>query len=192
MLGWQSDKEKEGICMKKILMFLSAILLIFAVSCSSDNPQPSESGGTAGNNPNAPEVNTGTSQEELMMYASIGMGIAPETDPDVEAYMESLSDDASAVFFTKEGLMLEGADDSMTFTLDGYETEVMAGTSEDSPETVDCTVWGTRKMSTASVVCDYIVRIDSENKVFSAYLDFPPSMESINIMKINGVDVMPY
>lgn len=126
------------------------------------------------------------------MYASIGMGIAPETDPDVEAYMESLSDDASAVFFTKEGLMLEGADDSMTFTLDGYETEVMAGTSEDSPETVDCTVWGTRKMSTASVVCDYIVRIDSENKVFSAYLDFPPSMESINIMKINGVDVMPY
>lgn len=52
--------------MKKILMFLSAILLIFAVSCSSDNPQPSESGGTAGNNPNAPEVNTGTSQEELI------------------------------------------------------------------------------------------------------------------------------
>ena len=71
MLGWQSDKEKEGICMKKILMFLSAILLIFAVSCSSDNPQPSESGGTAGNNPNAPEVNTGTSQEELTVIQEV-------------------------------------------------------------------------------------------------------------------------
>ena len=179
--------------MKKILMFLSAILLIFAVSCSSDNPQPSESGGTAGNNPNVPEVNTGTSQDELMMYASIGIGIAPEsTDTDVMEYMSSLSDDATVVFFTKEGLTLEGADDSMTFTFDGYETEVMAGTSGDSPETVACTVWGTRKMSAESFVCDYIVIIDSENKVFSAYLDFPPSMESINIMKINGVYVMPY
>lgn len=176
--------------MKKILMFLSAILLISAVSCSSDNPQPSENGGTAGNNPNAPEVNTGTSQEELMMYASIGIGISPETmDTDVEAYMKNQS--GYVVFFTKEGLTLEGADDSMTFTFDGYETEVMAGTSEDSFETVACTVWGTKKMSAESFVCDYIVRIDSENKVFSAYLDFPPTMESFNVMNINGVDV-PY
>ena len=191
-----AKEREENEKNRRIVVLLSAILLILAVACSGDNPAPSGGNGNGSANeiPGAPAVNTGSAtQKDLIGYAMIGMSLNPiGSDSELGEYMSSPERGETLSFTNKAGtLTLSGTSSatSMSLTCSMNEYSIKAVTS-DSSNGVDCTVWGILTMLgdpneeqyNAEMVYDYVVRIDSTGEVFSLYMRNKPSYS----MEVNG------
>ena len=194
------NTKREVMKMKRILVVLAALVLVFAVACDGDNPVPE--GGSGGNSsiPGAPAINTGTSLQDLVRFASIAMTLNPiSSDSEVASYMESLKDESTVSFTNKaQTLTLSGSrtDTSMTLTIAMEKYSIDASLGE-LQENVTCTVWGTFTLSGSIpsnmeeadlvYVYDYVVKIDSTGEVFSFNFD-----TGSNKFVVNGQDMSQY
>lgn len=162
--------------MKRILVVLAALVLVFAVACNGDNPAPSSK----------PAINTsGASEEDLRKYAEIGSEVmyCVYQDPEVQKLMMenigkgnvSISNQDGTLVLT--GTMTDNGPKDATLELIGYSTTVDANGSK-----IAITVWGKASSAGAYGTYDFTIRIDDENKTFEYYSS--DSGESVN-----GIDI---
>lgn len=95
--------------MKKLICILAAVMMVFAVSCSNDNPSPDATAPVI----NAPAVNTDTDYENLSTSEKITTIVQP---------LLSLVGDAQ----------IEGADSLIDEVIAEGEAEIMAGNKNGS------------------------------------------------------------
>ena len=153
---------------KRICILLAALVLIFAVACSGDNPSPAET----------PAVNTsGATQSDIRRYADIASSLMTQMVP--------LDDELRTLFFQNAGrehvtisneagtFSFTGSVDSDGFPsggvakLDGYSFLV----TEADGRTTRTTTWGEFTSAGKNGTYDFTIRLDDEGKTFEPSAD---------------------
>lgn len=160
---------------------LAALVLIFAVACSGDNPSPAET----------PAVNTsGATQSDIRRYADIASSLMTQMVP--------LDDELRTLFFQNAGrehvtisneagtFSFTGSVDSDGFPsgcvakLDGYSFLV----TEADGRTTRTTTWGEFTSAGKNGTYDFTIRLDDEGKTFEYYKS--DAQESVNGIDVDG------
>lgn len=171
--------------MKRIVVLLSAILLIFAVACSGDNPQPGDSSGSDSMiTVNAPEINTqNASADDLERFAVIGYSIpegiftSPAFAPFFDLDGDIIADD---IYHVGVGFAIAGSKEKLDIVMNGFDVDVE---NETGQETTKCTVWGTITTSDnwESTVLDLTIQINGEAKeIYTYYVSYRDEVCKVN------------
>lgn len=173
--------------MKRILVVLAALVLVFAVACDGDNPAPEGGSGGNGNVPGAPAINTqGTPMSDLLeKYMSDVMGFSPvDNDEEFVQYLNTLANE-KVDFTNKTGtLKITGTRGT------SYEIEMTGYVAKPYESESEYTVWGTMtSVYSGGMVGGEINSYDcvvkaSNGDVFSVYVDW--SNEASPVIKVNG------
>lgn len=189
--------KREVMKMKRILVVLAALVLVFAVACDGDNPAPSGDNGSSDDISSAPVVNTGTTHQELANFGSIGNSIIVSiftNDSEIDSMMTKLasqsgSDGTGTVTNAANTLSFTGSLAGQMpigkATMSNYVLDV---TISGENQKIACTIWGTltiegessTTMITAGMVADYVVKINSTNEVFSFNMNSKTGEAKVN------------